>query len=143
MNDKKLVYINLIGENSSGFNEYEFFFSDTPDIVWGEDWNEQCPSACENTIPDGSTYSDIKILRTRIPIYCAQNNSCFSMQDMIDGVLACGWEDISDYDEYPEPYRLVFKFGEKQDEIMYKLAARGENFEEINDKDYGKKDTED
>ena len=129
MDNKELVCINLIGEDSSGLNEYEFFFSETPDIVWGEDWNEQCPSACESTMPDESTYSDIKILRTKMPICCAQNNSCFSMQDMIDGVLACGWEDISDYDEYPEPYRLVFKFGEKQDEIMYKLSSRGENFE--------------
>ena len=140
MSNKKLVYINLIGKDSSGINEYEFFFSETPEVVWGEDWNEQCPSACENTLPDDSTYTDIKILKSKLPISCAQENSCFSLQDMIDGILACGWEDISEYEKYPEPYRLVFKFGESQDEIMYKLSARGENFEDI---DYGKKDTKD
>lgn len=126
--NKKLVYINQIGLDSSGNYEYEFFFSETPDIVWGEDWNEQCPSACENTLPDESTYSEIKLLRTKIPISCSQNNTCFSLQDMIDGILACGWEDISEYDKYPEPYRLVFRFGEDKDKIIDKLSTRGENF---------------
>ena len=137
---KKLVYVNLVGMDSLGNYEYEFFFSETPDIVWGEDWNEQCPSACENTLPDESTYSEIKILRTKIPLFCAQENTCFSLQDMVDGVLSCVWEDISNYDEYPEPYRLVFQFGEDFDTVIYKLAGRGENFEDINEDGYVKED---
>lgn len=138
MSDKKLVYVNKIGIDSSENNSYEFFFSDTPEIVWGEDWNEQCPSACEYTLPDESTYSSIKILETKIPLSCAQENTCFSLQDMIDGIFSCAWEDISDYDEYPEPYRLVFQFGEDFDSVLYKLAGRGENFKDL--KKDGKKD---
>ena len=137
---KKLVYVNLVGMDSLGNYEYEFFFSETPDIVWGEDWNEQCPSACENTLPDESTYSEIKILRTKIPLFCAQENTCFSLQDMVDGVLSCVWEDISNYDEYPEPYRLVFQFGEDFDTVIYKLAGRGENFEDKNEDSHVKED---
>ena len=44
--------------------EYEFYFSETPEIVWGEDWNVACPSACGDLKPDPSTYSVIKRLDT-------------------------------------------------------------------------------
>ena len=65
-NELFLVYINPIGKDSSGLNEYEFFFSETPEIVWGEDWNVACPSACGNLLPDSTTYSHIEILKTEM-----------------------------------------------------------------------------
>ena len=40
-----LVYVNPIGKDSNGLYQYEFFFSETPKNVWGEDWDEVCPSA--------------------------------------------------------------------------------------------------
>ena len=90
-NNLHLVYINPIGKDSNNLFEYEFFFSETPDIVWGQDWNIACPAACENTLPDPETYSEVKILKTEIPLFCVQQNTCFSIQDCIDGIICLGY----------------------------------------------------
>ena len=127
--NKYLIYINPIGKNSNDLFEYEFFFSETPDIVWGEDWDNPCPAACENTLPDPETYSEVKILKTNIPLSCIQNNVCFSLSNCIDGIVCLGYENISDYTEYPEPIRLVFQFAENYDSIIEKLELREIMFE--------------
>ena len=124
-----LIYINPIGKNSNDLFEYEFFFSETPDIVWGEDWDNPCPAACENTLPDPETYSEVKILKTNIPLSCIQNNVCFSLSNCIDGIVCLGYEDISNYIEFPEPIRLVFQFAENYDSIIEKLELREIMFE--------------
>jgi hypothetical protein len=90
-NNLHLVYINPIGKDSNNLYEYEFFFSETPDIVWGQDWNIACPAACENTLPDPETYSEVKTLKTEIPLFCVQQNTCFSIQDCIDGIVCLGY----------------------------------------------------
>lgn len=90
-NNLHLVYINPIGKDSNSLFEYEFFFSETPDIVWGQDWNIACPAACENTLPDPETYSEVKTLKTEIPLFCVQQNTCFSIQDCIDGIVCLGY----------------------------------------------------
>ena len=127
--NKYLIYINPIGKNSNDLFEYEFFFSETPDIVWGEDWDNPCPAACENTLPDPETYSEVKILKTNIPLSCIQNNVCFSLSNCIDGIVCLGYENISDYTEYPEPIRLVFKFAENYGSIIEKFELREIMFE--------------
>lgn len=81
-----LVYINLIGENNSGDYEYELFYSETPDIVWGEDWAEQCPAAVGYMPPDEKVITSIKRIISPYKMHCAQENLCFSMQDCIDGI---------------------------------------------------------
>lgn len=131
-----LVYVEPIGTNSHDLLEYEFIFSETPDIVWCEDWDEQCPLACENMRPSNDMISEIKRLTTVIPFGVAQRNSCFSMQDCINGIVALAWEDISDYEEYPEPIRLVFGFGESFESVEDKLARRHQFFS-LENKDAG------
>ena len=55
---------------------------------------------------------------------------------MQDKIIACAAEDISDYDEYPEPFRLVFHYGEEYKEVERKLAMRQQFFvENIFEKD--------
>lgn len=127
-----LIYVERLNNepNSMGIYEYDFFFSDTPETVWGEDWAEQCPSACESLRPSSELYSKVKRLYTIYTLKGAQENSCFSMQDCIDGCIALCWEDISNYDEYPEPIRLVFKFGESMESVEDKLAQRHQFFPE-------------
>ena len=77
--------------------------------------------------PADDMIATIKRLSTIIPFGLAQRNTCFSMQDCIDGVIALAWEDLSDYDEYPEP-RLIFQFGESFEEVEDKLARRSQFF---------------
>lgn len=128
-----LVYSEKITDNNSrGLHEYELYFSEAPELVWGEDWNASCPAACgkEGIRPDESTYQAIKRLECSVPFNCISENTCFSCQDMIDQIVACMWEDISDYDEYPEPSRLVFKFGETLEGIVSKLEERSLGLEQ-------------
>lgn len=122
--DLKLVYVKHLGKTYDEMYNYEFFFSTQPEIVWGVDWNEQCPSACGDTTPERSTYHEVVELKCDIPLFCAQDNSCFSLQDMSDGIISCAWEDLSEYESYPEPYRLVFDFGEDKQSIIEKFHGR-------------------
>ena len=127
-----LVFAERLTEqpNVKGMYEYEFYFSEMPETVWAPDWNQQCPSACsiENLRPELTSYNKIERLYTVVPIVCICDNSCLSCQDMIDGIIACAWEDISEYEEYPEPFRLVFNYGEKYNSVESKLAQRHQFF---------------
>ena len=113
-NELFLVYVNPIGQDSKGLYEYEFFFSETPEIVWGEDWNVSCPSACGELKPSEDTYSLIEILKSELKIFCAQENSCFSMQDVIDKLLCLAY--ITDGHSF-----LKFDFGEKYSDVINKM----------------------
>ena len=115
-------------EYSKDMFEYDFLFSETPDVVWADDWAEQCPSACSNLRPDDSMITKTRRLATIIPFGLAQRNSCFSMQDCVDGIIALAWEDLSTYEEYPDPIRLIFKYGEKFESVEDKLAQRSQFF---------------
>jgi len=137
--EKYLVYVEKLNDipNSKGLFEYEFFFSETPEITWGSDWNQQCPSACskEDLRPDTSTYSEVKKLCSIIPLLSIGENSCFSVQDSVDQIVAICWEDISEYDTYPDPIRLVFNYGEKIESVEDKLAQRHQFFYNKNNKE--------
>ena len=124
-NEYCLVYVDKVGEHSDGNIEYDFYFSKEPDTVWGIDWAEQCPSACANVEPEpNGIHAKLRVV-CNIPLGVAQKNSCFSMQDCIDGIIALAWEDIREYSEYPEPYRIVMKFGETYERVAVKLESRG------------------
>lgn len=124
-----LIFVNPIGKNSDEKYEYEFFFSNSPETAWAEDWNISAPSACSNMTPDESMYQRVERLITDIPLFCAQENSCFSYQDCMDNIIALAFEDISTYEEYPTPYRIVFKYGETYNDVIDKLNSRKLEFE--------------
>ena len=132
-NNLYLIYININSKNSNNEYEYEFFFSETPEIVWGEEWDVNCPSSCTNTLPYPYTYSHVEILKTEIPMFCIQQNSCFPILFAKRGLVCLGAEDISNYENYPEPMRLVFQFEEKYDSVVEKLRIRYNFFESNND----------
>lgn len=131
-----LIYIERLNTipNAKGMYEYEFYFSESPEIAWGNDWNEPCPSACNKELmrPESNLYNEIKKLYSIYPIKSIIENSCFSIQDSVDGIVAVGWEDISGYEEYPEPIRLVFNFGESLESVEDKLAQRHQFFSRNN-----------
>lgn len=140
-NGEYLCYVRPIGKNSDDLYEYEFFFTEKPDIVWGQDWNEQCPSACGDITPDPSTYNQIERLCSKTLFSCAQENSCFSMQDCIDGCVAICYESLQDLEEYPEPFRFVFQFGQSKEEVVELLAKRNEYFDSDTEHKVSEKET--
>lgn len=125
----KLVFVNMLGKNSEEEIIYEFYFSEDPEMAWGVDWDQKPSSICNIEVPKKMNYELIKLLKTDIVLITAQKNSCFSMQDCKDGVIPSAWEDIDEYDEYPENGRLVFAFASSLDDIENKLTLRGLSFD--------------
>jgi hypothetical protein len=56
-------------------------------------------------------------------LICIQDSDTFSVWDSVDGVVAMAWEDITEYDEYPEN-RLKFFFGDDLKSVNDKLYAK-------------------
>jgi hypothetical protein len=114
----QLIFVNGLGPNYKGDNLYEFIFSDTLD-VWGESW-ESKPSNGYPSPPELKYIKKVGVLRnTDIKLDLIQNSDFFSMVDAIDDVVALAWE--SD-DENKK--RLVFRFGETEQQIKDKLYER-------------------
>ena len=119
-----LGFIRLIGPESDGIYNYEFIFTNNIDEFWGENFEYKPCCLCNDLIPNDEYITEIHKIRTKINFDLVQNNCCFSMQDCMDGIISLAWENIDDYEEYPEDGRLVFNFGESYDDVERKLALK-------------------
>ena len=129
MKELSLVYVYPVGHSSQDVYEYEFFFSETPEVTFGDYWYVMCPAACGDVTPEESSYSEIRHLKTDMKLICAQENTCFSMQDCIDGCIALCFQDINGLEEYPE-HRFIVPFGEKYSDVVDQLHVLDLDFEE-------------
>ena len=120
----KLCFINLIGEESDGYYRYEFIFTDNIDEVWGENFDQK-PACLVNDLKVSEEYVyEVHIVKMKIKLDLIQNNCCFGYQDCTDGIVSLGWENMDEYDSYPEEGRLYFMFGETIEEVEEKLAVK-------------------
>ena len=119
MEELRLVFINLIGENHNGEYEYTLYYSDTPEMVWAEDYAEQVPSACsiEDLLPNTSTYKATSHAVSNTKLHLVQENSCFSIQDCIDGIINLCWVFDNKDNRY---YGLPFGCTMEESEIFLK-----------------------
>jgi len=118
-----LIYINGMGPNYKGENIYEFIFGESIDDVWGENWEARPANGYPNP-PDVEHVNKVGTLVTGdITLELVQNSDVFSVQDSIDGVLALGWEKEEEID-FSLIKRLVFKYGEKEQDVKDKLYGR-------------------
>ncbi len=103
--------------------EYDFFFSETPDIVYGADWDDDNPATAksEDLAPDPSTYSIIKRVKTNLPLKTIEETTCYSMEYAINGSVALSWIDIENLEDYPENGRLTLHFGDTYSDVEEKL----------------------
>ena len=114
-----LIYVNGLGPNYKGDNLYEFIFSDEIDI-WGEFW-ESKPSNGYPTPPELKYIKKVGVLRnTDIKLELIQDSDFFCMIDAMDDVVALAWEN----EEVMGQKRLVFRFGQTEQEIKDKLYER-------------------
>lgn len=120
MKDLFLIYINVIGKDWKGVNLYEFIFSESTENIDGEDW-DAIPASGRPTAPYEEHVQKVGRLTTEdFSLHVIQESDSFSVWDAIDGVIALGWENMDDYDEYPEK-RLAFHFGEDIKTVEAKL----------------------
>lgn len=117
MEDQYLAFVSRAGETIDGKIIYTFFFSQDPDIVWGEDWN-MIPSIIPNLMPSMDTISLICDVVTERDFLLARENSCFTMQDCIDGIIALLFT-------RPREEELILHFGEEMDVVVDKLKQVG------------------
>tara|TARA_R110001592_G_scaffold361772_1_gene673634 strand:+ start:1774 stop:2196 length:423 start_codon:yes stop_codon:yes gene_type:complete len=121
----KLVYINKIGLDWTGNRIYEFLFSDskTTKDVHGSDWDSYPASVGQPGPPGGDFISKVGKLTTELNLDLIQNSDSFAVFDAVDGVIALAWENLLDYEEYPEK-RLFFGFGEGISSVEDKLYEK-------------------
>jgi hypothetical protein len=122
MENEVLVYVKPICKNTNKTYEYDFFFSNTPEYVWGPDWDVDNPVSNGDITPDSTTYSKIRRVKTNLPLKTVEETSCYSMEYATYGILALAWIDIENLDIYPENGRLTMYFGEKEEDVIEKLS---------------------
>lgn len=124
MSDKELflIYINEVGQNWKKEHIYEFIFSDSIDGVDGDDWDE-FPASGKPEPPHKKHIHAIGKLKSEYKFDLVQDSDTFCVWDAVDGIIALGWENVNDYDEYPEN-RIYFKFGDGIKKIIDVFSER-------------------
>lgn len=122
--DLSLGFINFIGTEIDGFNQYELIFTLYPDDFWGENFNYKPAGICNGLEPDRKYIQKVVRIKTLVNLDLIQNSGCFSMQDCMDGIVALAYENLELLDEYPSDGRLYLMFGEKYEDVERKLAIK-------------------
>jgi hypothetical protein len=119
-----LVYVNGLGPNYKGDNMYEFIFSDNIKDVWGEYWDSK-PSNGYPKPPEIEYIRKVGTLKnTSLELDLIQNSDFFSFMDAMDDVISLAWEKDSEDVDFTITKRLVFRFGQSEQEIKDKLYER-------------------
>ena len=122
MKNLYLIYVNVVGKNYKGEYIYEFLFSDTLLNIDGEYWDSYPASGRPNP-PHETFIKKVGKLESELKLDVVQKSDTFAVWDAIDGVVALAWENIDDYDTYPDN-RLCFKFGEPIKDVDDKLYEK-------------------
>ena len=126
-----LTYINGLNKNYKGESIYEFLFSKSLEINFGEDWDVTPASSGNPTPPPIDEIITVAVLKTEdIELDLAINSDYFSMFDCVENIVALGWEKESPESEI----RLVFHFGESFESVKDKIYSRDKIIEIIKDK---------
>lgn len=122
-----LVFVKPICKNTDQTYEYDLFFSDTPDIVWGVDWEVNTPGliSSDEITPDSTTYNKVVRIKIPFPLKTVQETYCYSMEYAIARIIALSWIDIENMEEYPEKGRMVLYFGDTFEHVQGVLSEFG------------------
>lgn len=126
-NGEVLIFVKPICKNTDQTYEYDLFFSDTPDIVWGVDWEVNTPGlvSTDEITPDPTTYNKVIRIKVPYPLKTVQETYCYSMEYAIARIVALSWIDIENMEEYPEKGRMVLYFGDTFEHVQGVLSEFG------------------
>lgn len=130
ISEKVLVYVRYAYREPGGDYVYRLYFSETPENVWGPQWDVSNPSTNGDITPDETTYSDVYEIRSKYKLKTLEETSCFSMEYAIYGILALSWIDLEGLDDYPENGRMTLHFGDSFDEVKNLMDNFGIAMEE-------------
>jgi hypothetical protein len=112
-----------MGPTFRGDNIYEFIFSDTLE-VFGENW-ESKPANGYPLPPDMEYIKKVgTLVHEEIVFELVQDSDVFSVIDSMDNVIALGWEKETNDIDFSLTKRLVFQFGDTEDDVKNKLYER-------------------
>ena len=122
--DEVLIFVKPICKNTDQTYEYDLFFSNTPDIVWGVDWEVNTPGliSTDEITPDSTTYNKVVRIKLPFPLKTVQETYCYSMEYAIARIIALSWIDIENMEEYPEKGRMVLYFGDTFEHVKGVLS---------------------
>ena len=122
MEDYFLIYVNKLGVNWSDKNVYEFLFTNDLTDVDGEDWDAY-PASNIAKPPRVDFVKKVGILTTSdLTLHLIQESTLFAVWDAVDGVVAMAWENMDDYDEYPDS-RFAIMYGDTIKDVEDKLFS--------------------
>lgn len=119
-----LCFINLIGLENDGYYRYEFIFTSNKEEVFGEDFDQKPACLVNDLMVDDEYITEIHTVKMKIKLDLIQNNCCFSISDCYDGIISIGWENMDEYESYPEDGRLYFNFGDTLEDVERKLGMK-------------------
>jgi hypothetical protein len=113
-----LIYINRIGSTFKGENIFEFLFSDSTDWEWDESWYESSVMTDTRELaPDESIIKLVGTLKTgELDLELVQEDGVRDIYNAVEGIIALGWEKLSEEEEIPDK-RRVFKFGDTKESV--------------------------
>ena len=119
-----LLFIKYIGKETDGVNVYEFLFGteEEKQNFFGQDFEIKPCGLVKDLQPYENSYSVVKKVRINMDLDLAQDNLCYSFQDVFDGVCCLASQNIDALDEYPKEGRLVLNYAEKLPEVDSKLG---------------------
>lgn len=122
----KVVYIIYLGTDADGMNIYRFLLSEDCEDTFAEGWSERPAGVIpkELLLIDETMFQYEKELKTDIKLDLVQDNTCFSMQDCRDHIVALAYENLDNAEEYPEPCRIVIQFGDLISDVEEMFAKR-------------------
>ena len=111
-----LIYVQFVGKDNDNKNVYELLFNYDHESVWVEGW-EEIPACNEKNLkPNDDDYERVIEIRTDVKLILGQDNCCVSFSDVKDNIAAIAYEDIQQYEEYPDN-RIVLHYGQDIDEV--------------------------
>lgn len=122
-----LAFVDIAGKTIDGKYIYRFDFTKATDIVWGDQWNTTPAGIIPNLEPDMNCLSLTGKVETKHRYLLAKENTCFSMQDCIDGILPLLFD---------EPYSdelMVLPFGMPMENVISELEKHQLSIMDIKD----------
>ena len=122
MDNLFLIYINKIGQNWKGEYIYEFIFADDIKDVDGEGWDSY-PASSTPEPPETKFIQEVGTLKATLNLDVIQDSQSFAVWDAVDGIIALAWENLDNYEEYPDS-RLSFNFGAEKNKVTETLYEK-------------------
>lgn len=116
-------YLIFIKRENEGI--FRLYFSSDVETAWGDNWNVTPAGIIYDIQPEINCVSSCYRIETDLPLILASENTCFSMQDSIDGIIALAFNDVE------SKVNLVLPFGISFNETKAKLNEIGVKMEKL------------